>query len=512
MSDAWNSIKIREFEHVLAAPSVALLRISGKPPRRHSGVGPRPVLLADDGQTVRRFAAIPFPPDDRRLLRTAYSVSSDLVTSTTVFSLEMTDGSVIALPAPRPGAARLAPESAAESHAESSGPTERPLGNDERRSGLVTKLTELSSRLAESEQARGDLEAAAGEARVEADSANQQLASVRSRIADLEGRLTEADERAVDGALERAAAQERADELQRVCQQLEQSNEEQREHLGRLEHDMAEAVAARDELEHSVAPLRAAREQAEHELAESQDAVRAMTTERDELSRQASAFDAVAGKARERASQAESEAERATAAAQELETWSGELERRLTETTDELSAAKTARVRDEAELRRLGGEFAEAEAKVELLQAQVKTLNDQLAEAGNGRPAVDAPGRPPIPYSSSERESIARQAAELATRLGSAERLTELARELLEARALAESLQAAVSAEPGPHAASDAAALTSAREEIEQLRAQLAQARDSGGDAQIDAIRHAAEAEARELAERELAQATTVAQ
>jgi chromosome segregation ATPase len=444
MSDIWKSIKIREFEHVLAAPSVALLRISGKPRRRHVGAGPRPVLLADDGQTVWRFAAIPSPPDDRRLLRAAYSVSSDLVTSRTVFSLELNDGGVIALPAPSPGTARLAPEPDAEPGAESVEPTQRPPGNHERRTELVTKLTELSSLLAESEQARGGLEAAASEARVEADRANEQLAPLRAHTADLEQRLTEADERAIDGALVRAAAEERADDLQRVCQQLEQANEEQREHLRRLEQDVAEAVAARDELEHSVAPLRAAREQAEHELAETQDAIRAMTTERDELSRQASAFDAVAVKARERAAQAEAAAEKATAALREIETWSGELERRLTDTTDELSAAKTARTQDEAELRRLGGEFAEADAKVELLQAQIKILNDPLADAGNGRRASDA--------------------------------------------------------------------LTSAREEIEQLRAQLAQAREAEAEAGIDAIRRAAEAEARELAERELAQAATVPQ
>jgi chromosome segregation ATPase len=491
VSDAWHSIKIREFEHVLAAPSVALLRVSGRTRRRHSGAGARPVLLADDGQTTWRFVAIPSPPDDRGLLRAAYSVNANLVTSSTVFSLQLTDGSVIALPEPRPGAARLARASNAESSADSSEPTEQPPATEERRSELVTKLTELSAALAEAEQARGRLETEANEARTEAERAGAQLAPLRGRVADLEKRLTEADQRAVNGALELSATQERADELQRACRQLEQANEEQRGQLGKLERDLAAAVTAHDELERSVAPLRVSLEQAEHGLTEAQEAVHMMTIERDELGRQTSAFDAVAIKARERASEAEAEAEKATAAAQELETWSGELERRLTETTDELRAAKTAGARDEAELRRLGGVFAEAEAKIELIEAQLKTFK----------------------LSPSEREHIALEAEKLAARLASADRLTELARELSDAHAQAENLraalQAAVSAEPGSQARADEEALAGAREEIDQLRAELAQEPDPEADARIDALRHAAEAEARELAEHELTQATT---
>ena len=92
-------------------------------------------------------------------------------------------------------------------------------------------------------------------------------------------------------------------------------------------------------------------------------------------------------------------------------------------------------------MRRLGGEFAEADAKVELLQAQLKILNDQLPDAGDGQAARDT--------------------------------------------------------------------LTRAREEIEQLQAQLAQARESEAAVRVDALRQAAETEARELAERELAEAST---
>jgi hypothetical protein len=394
MPDAWNSVKIREFEHVRAAPTVALLRISGKPPRRRSTAGPRPVLVANDGQTIRRFAAIPSPPDDRGVLRAAYSVSSDLLAPSTTFSLELTDGTVIALPAPQPGVSRLSPEPGSEVQPEAPDAPEPPDGTDERRSGLVSKLTELSARLAESEQAR-------------------------------------------------------------------------------------------DELQQSVEPISAASERIEHELLG----------------------------ARERATRAETEAKQSASALEELETWRGELERRLTETIDELSETKIARTQDEGELLRLGGELAEAQAKVELLQAQVTTLSDQLAqaEARPAAPPVDiGPGA--VPYSQSERATIAHQAGQLATLLGSAERLTELASELAEARTQAEILHAAASAEPPQQEVSHAAtedALTLAHAEIEDLRAELAQASDPEGQARVEAVRDAAEAEARELAERELAEAAS---
>ena len=392
MPDAWNSVKIREFEHVLAAPTVTLLRVSGKPPRRRSTAGPRPVLVANDGQTIRRFAAIPAPPDDRGVLRVAYSVSSDLLAPSTTFSLELTDGTIVALPAPQPGVSRLSPEPGSVVQSEAVDAPEPPDGTDERRSGLVSKLTELSARLAESEQAR-------------------------------------------------------------------------------------------DELQQSVVPISAASERIEHELLG----------------------------ARERAARAETEAKHSASALEELETWRGELERRLTETIDELSEAKIARTQDEAELLRLGGELAEAQAKVELLQAQVTTLTDQLAQADD-RPAAPPPDTGPgaAPYSQSERASIAHQAGQLAALLGSAERLTELASELAGARTQAEILHAAASAEPAPQEVSQAAtedALAVARAEIEDLRAELTQARDPEGHAQVEAVRDAAEAEAHELAERELAEA-----
>lgn len=73
MTDAWPSIKTQEFEYVSAGSGAALVRVSGKPPRRRAGQH-RPTLLVDDGRDVHRFAAIPGAPDPKGLLRAAYSI------------------------------------------------------------------------------------------------------------------------------------------------------------------------------------------------------------------------------------------------------------------------------------------------------------------------------------------------------------------------------------------------------------------------------------------------------
>lgn len=57
--------------------------------------------------------------------------------------------------------------------------------------------------------------------------------------------------------------------------------------------------------------------------------------------------------------------EKSVSAVSELEIWSGELERRLAATTDELSAAKMQLNEDEEELHRLRSELAEAVARAE---------------------------------------------------------------------------------------------------------------------------------------------------
>jgi DNA repair exonuclease SbcCD ATPase subunit len=594
VTDAWRSIKIRQFEHVIAGPTTSLLRVSGKPRRRH-GALQRPTLLADDGLHVQRFAAIPSPPDPRGVLRAAYSVPTELMKRDSVFSLELSDGWVIALPAPTPGAGRLIPGPSSRQEADSAEAAAAHLGRDakaepkphtahERRSATIDQLAELSSALAEAEQAGGEHEAGRTAAEAELQLSRQELGAVERRLAELKAeageaaqRLSAAQAQATEAgelaALATADADARAltahdlsESLERRNVELDKSLHELQEGVDSLERDLAGAVAARGELEGELAALRNTRARSERELEQAHDAVRMMTFERDELSRQVAAFDGVAVKARERATQADAANERSTAALEELQTWRAELERRLTATTTELGAAKTARQEDEHELKRLGGELAEAEAKFELARAQIEILNGKLAAHGTPDGAPDAspppvtdqsaelermaaelqrtaaelaalratPAAPPptaaaqtdrelldrVQMLESEREEIARRAVQLAALLAPVERLGELVQGLTQARTEAENLQAAVAVELRPSGGAAGAgagglepddangALAGARAEIHTLRGQLEEARASAAEAQVELIGHAAEAEARQQAQRELTDAS----
>jgi chromosome segregation ATPase len=169
-----------------------------------------------------------------------------------------------------------------------------------------------------------------------------------------------------------------------------------------LETQVATAVAAQEALELEAQFLRDTREEIERELHDALDDVRKMRFERDELARQASAFDGVAIKARERATQAETALQRSQATLNELEVWRAELERRLTTTTSELGLARSTLADNDRQLRRLRGEQAEAEARAELAEAQVRALQGHRAGADQAT------------TTSIERSELERMAQELA--------------------------------------------------------------------------------------------------
>jgi DNA repair exonuclease SbcCD ATPase subunit len=563
VTDAWRTIKIRQFEHVIAGPTTSLLRVSGKPPRRHDR-SQRPTLLADDGSNVHRFAAIPAPPDPRGVLRAAYSVPTDVMTPDSVFSLELSDGYVIALPAPTPGPGR--PTSGASNQQQpppAAAPRDPGRGGKapghsahERRAATIDQLAELSAALAQAEQAGGDNDAARIAAEAELDQSRMELAALERRIAELEAEAGEATQRLSAARAQTAATAEEATSARELSGSLERRNVELdasvrglQEKLPSLERDLATAVAAQSELQGEIAALRTARARSEQELEQAHDAVRMMTFERDELSRQVAAFDDLAVKARERATQAEAASERSAEALDELQTWRGELERRLTATTTELGVAKTARQEDELELKRLRGELSESEAKFDLARAEIENLNAKLAAGG----APEAP--PPVADQSvelermatelaalraaqagptareqadgdllerlqmleSERDEIAKRAEQLAALLAPVQQLGEIAQGLSQARSEAESLQAAIAVELRPSPVADGTAergsddatgpLAGARAEIHALRGQLEEARSAAAEAQVELIGQAAEAQARQQAERELADA-----
>jgi hypothetical protein len=363
VSQAWRIASIRSFEQVPVDITRDLLRVdavSQLPP------GPeyvRPTLLADDGRTVSRFRALAAPPDTHGTLRSAYSTPHEIVSPETVFSLEFEDGLVLALPQPTPfmpvtGPAPVAPR--------------RPEPTDDWSDSLAGLLLAAAHARAELRathelSALGDVQAADPHAEYVAD--------------DVEARIAEATDRADSAMLQLAAERDLHEDLRAET----------------AERERTEALTARDAAEQSTAPQRNAQAQSDSDLLELRDQVYKMGLERDELRRQAAAFDEVAVKARERATAAEAEQRAASARLAELEIWSGELERRLAEATTSLAKAHATAELDDSELQSLRGELADAQAQLELLQEQALGVSSV--------PARPLPGLP--------RERMALSAAEL---------------------------------------------------------------------------------------------------
>ena len=337
MSDAWRPSSITGFEQVPVGRSTVLLRVTAAPaPRADAGPAPRgdagpppgpgtgaprPTLVADDGHVVNHFAAIPSPPDRDDVLRAAYSVPARVVHRDAVFSLELADGSVIALADPWPGAARVdrqavdPPPADLPPAAADSGAVPAP---NERRSELQPKITELTGELAEVRHESRALRSTAAAAR-----ARTAHARARARHLHLQAAETSAELQALRDLV---AAQDGDERLRAAAGE-------------RVETGQAGGGA-----EQSVESVQAERG-------------------------------------------AGAEHEQAAARLSELEIWSAELERRLAETTTQLATALSAAASDESELRRLRGQLADAEARVELGQARIAALGERGAD-----PTMDGAG------------------------------------------------------------------------------------------------------------------------
>lgn len=339
MSDAWQGIKVEEFEHVTAG-SKALLRLSGRG-RRGRAPGHRPVLVIADGLKEHRFSPLPAPPDHNRNLRAAYAVSAGLVRHARSYWLEHDNGKRTNLPVPTAGVGRMTADLVpAEIDADLPDTYEETRRLEQRIRELeevhARELRDAARRTAEAEQrvVRAEEQAAAAERRER--SMADQLARARG---------------------ETDAATTRAAEAEQTAQSL-------RTQLAAAQREVFQAAAAREPLERELAELRAANRTLEREFEQARANLRVLTSERDELSRQATAFDEIAVKTRERATRAESEQRKSAELLQELETWRGELERRLAATTTELGVVKAARDAHERELERLRGETAGAGGRV----------------------------------------------------------------------------------------------------------------------------------------------------
>jgi len=516
VTDAWHAVKVREFEHVLVSPSVALLRVTGKAPRRRSADTSRPTLLADDGHTVKRVAAIPSPPDARGTLRAAYTVAADLIDSGSVFSLELDDGEVIALPTPTRGATRLAPKPRSSRGNAIAAAADR-RADEERRTGMVTKLSELSAALAESERVRGRLRSALASARAESEQAGERTRALEARLGDLESRppaalpaaiapAADVDER-VRAALSAAEGRAQAvllseqEQAQARIAALESEHAEVRERHEAQLAELAEAYRIRRaevEMAHEAA-MTDARHAHETEL----DRVK---RSRDELERSLAAYIAEADARQELQSSVEQERGRAARVRDELETtketvrrvseerdeleaWRGDLERRLIGTTDELSQLMQDRSGEAGELLWLRAELAEAQARAELAEARVTALDRRLADAR----AQEA------------RRLTEETAARAEPKGNGAGNGSPTSAEPRSAVGLVRSL-APASVRP-PEAGDQALAV--ARQELETLRGELAATRDAASRERAEMLRRTAVAAAEEQAERELAQAAS---
>ncbi len=182
MTDESDALKIAEFEHVAAGPSVTLLRVAGRVPPGVQQPQPRPALMAKHRAGLDRFDPLPSPPDPAGVVRAAYSVPATLIAPATTFRLELASGSLIELPAPVAGVAR--PPTAAA---------------DERVRHLAAENERLSSTLAELEIWRGELE--------------RRLTETTDQLADARARLSAAELEALSLRAQAEASQQAAREL-----------------------------------------------------------------------------------------------------------------------------------------------------------------------------------------------------------------------------------------------------------------------------------------------------------
>jgi hypothetical protein len=209
---AWRSVKVEQFEQVMAAPSMALLRVTSERVGRWSAApaerlpAERPTLVADDSREVSRFTALPAlpsPPDPHGVLRASYWVPAALVNPRTVFSLELGDGHVVPLPVPartsdaqRPAPSTAEAAIAGDALLQAAAALDQSELLEQRNAELGESLREQRATLAELEVWRSELE--------------RRLASMSTELGDARGRLREAEQELGRARAELAEAEARA--------------------------------------------------------------------------------------------------------------------------------------------------------------------------------------------------------------------------------------------------------------------------------------------------------------
>ena len=181
---------------------------------------------------------------------------------------------------------------------------------------------------------------------------------------------------------------------------------------------LAELSAALAEAERDGAEHQTARVAAEADAGAARDEAR-------ELGERLAALESISTETEQRLltdlAETQTESEEWAARFSELETWRGELERRLTETVSELDAARTRSRDDERELVGLREQLADAQGRAELAHVELTELQGHAASVGE----LHSDAQERIRQLESERQEQARHAAQLGDLLRSAEQLAE---------------------------------------------------------------------------------------
>jgi chromosome segregation ATPase len=387
VTDADSSFELLEFEQVQAGSRTVLLRLAARPSETVT-IDRLVLIVHADGDPVR-LTPLPAPPGPADVFRAAFATAPELLADGTTYTLELADGSLVALPAPRPRSS-----------------TRRPLAPP------VPERPD-APRLAEAEQ---------------------RAASRRLAIVELQRRLSAEHSR-------RSAAEAEARTARAAATAEAARHVELQSRLAEIESDSERLRAALDEANHSAA---AEAEAARSELAEREARLQRATGELEARLRSASEeLEAV------RAGHAQ-ELEGAAASAEELRTRLIELELRLEDEQARLEAAESdVRVGQEqfagveaelAGVRAAAAEVAAALAdrttEVELLReaaiARERELEEQLAAQRRAFESADEPVTEPEPGDPPETlaslaDALLAGAAEIELlRIASAERPAEV--------------------------------------------------------------------------------------
>jgi hypothetical protein len=180
------AIELTEFERVDATPGTVLLRLAARAMRGTSFAEPH-TLVVDDGRAVHRLSALPAAPDPSGLWRAAFSAPARLLGPHSCYSLELSDGSVVNLPAPIP---RPPVPTAPTGAAGAAGAAEEQLLEERRRreqaeSELVEVRNAAAALMGELEEAQTRADTLAEVVRVESgrrESLERELDRVRAQL------------------------------------------------------------------------------------------------------------------------------------------------------------------------------------------------------------------------------------------------------------------------------------------------------------------------------------------